>query len=30
MGLSKYSYISTLSGAIGNYRYSYLNYNPSY
>ena len=29
MGLSKYG-ISTLSGVISNYKYSYLNYNPSY
>ena len=30
MGLSKYKVISTLSGDISRYKYSYLNYNPSY
>ena len=29
MGLSKYGY-KYLSGVISDYKYSYLNYNPSY
>ena len=30
MGLSKCKVISTLIGVISTYKYSYLNYNPSY